>query len=136
MRKKNKVPKRKRIKRLFTKAWAEFSKYIRRKEKNICFTCGATGVTMHAGHYKHTGKYKLHPLNFNEVNIHCQCVRCNTYGAGRLDLYSMKLEQRFGYGVLQGLQQKFNSPDRLTEVELAELYYHYKRVNNAEYKSH
>lgn len=90
--------------KLRDKAWKLWSDYIRRKEKYICFTCGRqkTKKTTNAGHYKH-GR-----LDFDEMNIHCQCIHCNKYLNGNLGTYNMKLIEKYGKEAVDDLILRAN----------------------------
>lgn len=75
------------------KLWAVFSKYIRARDKGVCFTCGRSGFTgssYHAGHFipKASGGLILY---FHEDNVHGQCARCNLFMSGEQYLYGKKL---------------------------------------------
>lgn len=73
-------------KTLHKKAWNVFSKWIRKvRDGDICYTCGARGGPNNAGHFWHN------VLDFDEENIHCQCVRCNKWLSGNLAQYSANL---------------------------------------------
>lgn len=77
------------------KLWVIFSKYIRARDKNICFTCGAKvyGYNYHAGHFipKAVGGLALY---FHEDNVHGQCARCNLFMCGEQYLYGKKLGEK------------------------------------------
>jgi hypothetical protein len=77
---------------LYRKAWAVFSEYIRRRDKGVCCTCGSINnwKDTNAGHYKHG------VLDFDEMNINCQCVGCNKWNHGRLDRYGDFLRGKYG----------------------------------------
>lgn len=70
------------------KAWTIFSKWIRVRDKNICFTCGhrGEGSGIHSGHYipRSISQY----LYFDERNVHAQCYRCNIHLSGNADRYA------------------------------------------------
>lgn len=73
--------------------WKEFSKFIRLRDKGICFTCGAgnlSGAGYHAGHFiaKASGGLALY---FHEDNVHGQCYRCNIWMGGEQYIYGKKL---------------------------------------------
>jgi hypothetical protein len=79
-------------KRLMKEAWKVWSKYIRNKNvddqgRAECFTCGIKMPPEHlqAGHFFH-GR-----LNFDERNIHPQCVRCNKHLHGNATHYAVRL---------------------------------------------
>jgi hypothetical protein len=92
-------------KRLHAKAWKIFSQYIRQRDKGICFTCGTKKPwkEMHAGHFKH-GR-----LDFDEMNVHCQCIYCNTYLHGNLGEYGIKLVKKYGLKKVQDLILRANT---------------------------
>lgn len=63
-----------------------------RKEYPTCYTCPSP--TAHAGHYKPAGLYKS--AEFDPRNIRGQCVKCNNFMSGRLDVYGDKLREELG----------------------------------------
>lgn len=79
--------------------WKIQSKYIREKEKK-CITCGST-KDLQAGHFVHGDS-----LDFDERNIHCQCLFCNYYQSGNLIEYTKKMLEMYGMEVIEELQQK------------------------------
>lgn len=81
---KSKIPTLKR------KLWVVFSKYIRQRDKNVCFTCGKKGGFMQAGHFIPRSAGGL-ALYFNEDNVHCQCSTCNLTLQGNTYEYGRKL---------------------------------------------
>lgn len=95
-------------------AWRLMSKYVRLRDKQICFTCGQwvdpeardtkgrKSNKYHAGHYKHAGK--KNPVTYDERNINGQCFSCNHYKSGDPVTYAIKLEEKYGFGVLQELE--------------------------------
>lgn len=78
------------------KAWKAFSDYVRKRDAVgdyvACFTCDTIKhwKEMQAGHFKHG------VLDFDEINIHGQCVRCNKYLSGNLSVYAERLIYRYG----------------------------------------
>jgi len=76
------------LQRLKTNAWTIFSKYIRLRDKK-CFTC-PNGIAENAGHFWHN------VLDFDEENIHGQCVRCNKWLSGNLAVYAVNLLKLIG----------------------------------------
>ena len=88
LKKKSKV----KISVLKRKLWKEFSKYIRERDKGICFTCGrkCEGSGYHAGHFipKSVGGIALY---FNEDNVHGQCYNCNINLGGNQYEYGQRL---------------------------------------------
>lgn len=78
-------------------AWKWFSLYIRLKYPK-CVTCGAP--TTQAGHYWHN------VLDFDEVNVHGQCTRCNHFLSGNLAVYSSYLIKRYGIKEYKALEKR------------------------------
>jgi len=74
------------------KLWEMFSKYIRQRDKGICFTCDrkCEGSGYHAGHFvpKSVGGMTLY---FHEKNVHGQCYNCNINLSGNQYIYAKRL---------------------------------------------
>ena len=72
--------------------WKIFSKYIRQRDKGICFICErkCEGSGYHAGHFipKSVGGLALY---FHEDNVHGCCYNCNINLGGNLYLYGKRL---------------------------------------------
>jgi hypothetical protein len=83
------------ISKLKKKLWIVFSKYIKQRDKNICFTCGrfAEGSGMHSGHFitKSVGGIALY---FHEENVHAQCYNCNINLSGNIWEYGKRLGEK------------------------------------------
>lgn len=79
---------RSKLDRLKDNAWKTFSKYIRLRDKK-CYTC-PKGLAENAGHFWHN------VLDFDEENIHGQCVHCNKWLSGNLAVYSVNLLREIG----------------------------------------
>jgi hypothetical protein len=81
---------------------AYFSPYIRLKEGYRCYTCGKQlqKKGSYAGHFVHRDC-----LDFDERNIHTQCYYCNVYQHGNRNKYAEKLEQQYGFGIIQELNK-------------------------------
>jgi len=116
--KKKSKNKSKRLK-LFDKAWALFSLYIRKRDKGQCFTCGKRGdiKEMQAGHFIHG---KATPVYFNEYNVHCQCIHCNHYLSGNRDIYLRNIQKK--YGIKKG--------DELLKAKYQTHYYSIKELES------
>lgn len=112
------------------KAWKAFSKYIRTRDPQ-CITCGAR--TTEAGHFLHTTDNSIgktpktgnliggNEVWFNEKNVHGQCTTCNKWNSGRRDVYAIKLEEKYGHGILQDLYKLFNTVKKWHIDELREI---------------
>jgi len=90
---------------LHGKVWTLFSRIVREEEAYICYTCGLQfdKYTTNAGHFHH-GK-----LDFDRVNIHCQCIGCNKYKHGNLGLYAIHLVKQYGIEVVDDLALRANT---------------------------
>lgn len=86
-----------------TQAWDTFSEWVRRSSKGICYTCHKQfdwKTECNAGHYKHN------VLDFDEMNIHNQCIRCNHYLSGNGTEYALHLLQDYGKKKLEDLHNR------------------------------
>lgn len=88
------------IKKLKDKAWSLCSTYIRLLYSDVqgfvqCYTCGCTKPykQMQAGHgFPGRGKAVL----FMEDVIKPQCMGCNIFQGGKLDVFTYKLRKEYG----------------------------------------
>jgi hypothetical protein len=76
---------------------------------------------MHAGHYHH-GR-----LDFNRLNIHPQCVRCNLRLHGNLGLYGERLIEEHGVEAVKDLRLRANTVHVYTIKELEEIVGRYQK---------
>ena len=102
------LPKLKRL------AESAFHKWIVKRDKGKCFTCGQPGNQ--AGHYQH-GK-----LDFDEDNLHCQCPRCNKWLHGNLGVYTLNLiELHSKEWVDELVQRSHTQSNKFSRDQLEEL---------------
>ena len=73
------------------KLWIIFSKYIRLRDRNRCFTCD--GIGNQAGHFipRSAGGVALY---FHEDNVHAQCSKCNLHMQGNVYEYGKRLGEK------------------------------------------
>lgn len=112
-------------KTLLRTSWALFSQYIRKRDQGTCFTCGKrnwneelgefTIQGMNAGHFIHS------KLDYDEMNINCQCVRCNLRLHGNLRIYTLKLIDRYGREAVNELHIRSHQEKPYTEEYLKEI---------------
>lgn len=105
------------------RVWKLMSKYIRTKNADEfgmveCYTCGKMyhWKELQAGHYKHDR------LDFDERNLKPQCIRCNNYLSGRLDVYTENLIRDYGIDwwkqlVFDANNHKGYSLEEMLEIE-------------------
>lgn len=96
-----KTPKRKSKTALIKELDRVFSIYIRKRDKGRCFTCG--GKATDAGHYKRRG---IMSLRWDKRNVNAQCRRCNHFESGKLDVYAVQLTRKYGWWILEELEEK------------------------------
>lgn len=93
-----------------------FSRFIRYRDKGVCFTCGHTNdpKKMQNGHYV---PRQYNATRYDERNNNCQCYACNMLYGGQPDLYTLKLETKYGKQIVKELNKlryqvvKFTVPD-------------------------
>jgi hypothetical protein len=76
---------------------------------------------MNAGHYIHKDC-----LDFDPVNIHCQCVRCNKYLSGNLGVYAERLIMEYGEEAIAELRIRSQEIKKFTLAELEEIIFSYQ----------
>ena len=101
-----------------------FNAYIRQRDNNVCYCCGSTNQPQ-AGHYKPKSVTGLE-LRYSEKNCHCQCKKCNHFKSGNLDVYAVKLEQEYGFGILQELDSYVGKVSKWTDEDFQRKYDYYK----------
>ena len=103
---------------LHKKAWKLQSEYIRRLADGICFTCGdkRNWKEQQAGHYIHKDC-----LDFDILNINCQCVRCNKWLHGNSGVYAERLIAEYGEGAVNELRVRAEKIKKFTVEELEKI---------------
>jgi len=114
------------ISTLKKRAWKIFSEYIRKKEKGVCFTCGYRDnwKNMQAGHCIHGDA-----VDFIEENIHCQCIRCNKFLNGNLEIYIPKFIRLYGFETYQKILDQKHKKNKYSISELENIILKYKNAN-------
>jgi hypothetical protein len=125
-------PKLPSIKSLHARVWAAWSKYRRSREADFsgyteCYTCRRKypWKEMDLGHYHH-GR-----LDFDEMNTHPQCVRCNKWLHGNAGPYAERLVQDYGLKKVLDLRRRAQIIHKYTMPELAALEEQFKNKLNA-----
>lgn len=101
--------KHKSIAKLVNEARIPFQKWIRLRDKNLpCISCGNNYADIYdAGHY-----YKAELFTgmiFNEMNVHKQCRKCNSFLGGNESQYRKGLIRRYGQDYVFELDQISNA---------------------------
>ncbi|AWW32150.1 NinG protein [Echinicola strongylocentroti] len=98
---------------LLEKAQEAFNRYIRKRDNNnprkgffTCISCGKVRDEkyLQAGHYMPAGSNA--PVRFDEMNVHGQCVECNTYLHGNQEAYRRGLVRKYGEEAVEDLELK------------------------------
>jgi hypothetical protein len=81
------------------KAWEVFSRWIRNRDNHTCITCGKSQpeVKIHSGHFCHNRE------DFNERNIHAQCMGCNWRKKGNMRFYTIRMVEWYGLDYVKKL---------------------------------
>lgn len=80
------------------RAWNAFSAFVRARDKR-CVCCGSQ-VGLQAGHYWHAC------LDFDEVNINAQCLKCNHFLSGNLAVCASYLIKKHGIKEFKALEKR------------------------------
>ena len=111
-----------------------FSQYIRRRNADHlgrvkCFTCGVEKhwKEQQAGHFQSRSH---HSTRWDEVNVQVQCVKCNMYRQGEQYKFGLYLDQRFGDGTAEELENRAKTIVKLNRVDYEEAIERYKQKIN------
>lgn len=115
------------------KAWDTFSIWIRNRDKK-CYTCGATFWDEQRGEFTINGLFAGHfkhgVLDFDEMNLHAQCDKCNRYWSGKLDVYAENLIRDYGIDAFNALCNRAKEATKgrkYTTEEYVEIIEKYKK---------
>jgi len=105
-----------------------FSIWIRERDNHTCVTCGKKMKSNESqcGHYISRGKNNT---RFSEINCNCQCSGCNIFKGGNMPAYTIFLERKYGYGIIQKLKKEGDTIKQFKEKELIELIKKYDKKN-------
>lgn len=99
-----------------------FSIYIRQSYSNdfgmsSCYTCSAVKhyKDLQCGHFISRAHMNT---RWDESNVRPQCVACNVFNKGRMDVYAMRLVKECGAGELERLNALKNTIRQWTIQEL------------------
>lgn len=114
------------------KLWELFSRYVKDRDGNQCFTCPARpfGQAWHAGHMIRSTKASI---RYDPVNVHSQCAYCNNWLHGNEGEYTVRFIEQYGMPKLQALKQRASVTHQWKAHELEELIAAL-RVGGAEYE--
>ena len=111
-----------------------FSQYIRRRNADHlgrvkCFTCGVEKhwKEQQAGHFQSRSH---HSTRWDEVNVQVQCVKCNMFRQGEQYKFGLYLDDRFGDGTAEDLENRAKTIVKLNRVDYEEAIERYKQKIN------
>ena len=116
-----KKKKQKTLSRLKREADATFSKWILKRDKYICFTCGRP-----ANQNAHYVSRTWLGLRYSEVNCNASCFRCNIVLRGNMDEYARALIAKYGDGILNMLA-KMKKPTQMKRKDYEEIIAKYEK---------
>ena len=109
-----------------------FSLYIRLREANEygmvqCFTCGIVRGYKDGMQNGHFQSRKHLATRFSEDgNCEVQCIKCNIFDSGQQYLFSLRLDEKYGEGRAEELEQLARTIHKVSRVEYEEQISYYK----------
>lgn len=117
------------VSKLKKRADAVFSLYIRTRDNGVCFTCGVQRSIkeMQNGHFVS----RVHnSLRFDERNCNCQCPGCNVFKHGNMDVYALRLTQKYGPSILAELNVEKRKIKQFTREDLLTIINTYSQMTD------
>lgn len=79
------------------KLWPMFAAYVKARDGNVCFSCGAEGLEGRNWQAGHMYSKKAHPaLYYHPLAVHSQCYRCNKWLGGNGAAYASHFLEVYG----------------------------------------
>lgn len=110
-----------------------FSVFIRRRDAdwegmNYCFTCKRKihWQRLHAGHFQSRSKHSIR-WDYELGNVMPQCPKCNIWESGQQYKFGVYLDQQFGEGRAQLLEEMGNQIVKYTKQDYEEKISFFKR---------
>ena len=116
--KRKKTPLKTLRKRAYKAARAAFARWIVKRDRGRCFSCGRPGNQ--AGHFIHKDC-----LDFDEIGNNCQDVRCNHFLSGNLGEYAIRLIEKYGKDEVDALRLRANQVRKFSLEELQQIFEKY-----------
>ena len=128
--------KRSKKKILRDKLWDTFSIYIRKRDEATCFTCDKREWDTETGEWTikgfNAGHFIHNVLDFDEMNIHCQCIRCNHHLSGNGVEYSRRMIKKYG---LEAVEELHNRASKDLKSELHDEVWYKNKIEEYKKKS-
>jgi len=125
------MPKKPSRKNLIKKLDKVFSQYIRRRfavnEIAKCVTCGkqAHWKELQAGHFMSRKHYST---RYDETNVQVQCSGCNVFRYGEQYKFGRYLEEAYGEGTAEDLQNKSRQITKFSDIRIKEMIEYYNKL--------
>lgn len=65
-------------------------------------------------------------IRWDERNTEVQCVGCNIFKHGNTAIYALRLQEKYGQGILKALEMSKNEQKVYTSKEFVDLIIYYK----------
>ena len=125
------MPKKPSRKSIVKKLDKVFSQYIRRRfavnEIAKCVTCGkqAHWKELQAGHFMSRKHYSTRQ---DETNVQVQCSGCNVFRYGEQYKFGRYLEEAYGEGTAEDLQNKSRQITKFSDIRIKEMIEYYNKL--------
>ena len=125
------MPKKPSRKNLIKKLDNVFSQYIRRRFAvngiTKCVTCGkqAHWKELQAGHFMSRKHYST---RWDETNVQVQCSGCNVFRYGEQYKFGRYLEEAYGEGTAEDLQNKSRQITKFSDIRIKEMIEYYNKL--------
>ena len=125
------MPKKPSRKSIVKKLDKVFSQYIRRRfavnEIAKCVTCGkqAHWKELQAGHFMSRKHYST---RYDETNVQVQCSGCNVFRYGEQYKFGRYLEEAYGEGTAEDLQNKSREITKFSDIRIKEMIEYYNKL--------
>lgn len=102
--------------------WKAFAAYVKGRDGNSCFSCGAAGLegrNWQAGHMYSADRFAI--IRYHPLNVHSQCYQCNHWLGGNGAAYASRFIEVYGMDQFAYLSEIRRQPKQWKEYELREL---------------
>lgn len=115
--------------------WDLLSAYVKERDGNVCFSCGAAGLegkNWHAGHLFNAGSASR--IRYDPLNVHSQCFRCNISLRSNAAPFAARFLKVYGLAQFERLDQRSRIIHQWRAPDLEDLIAAMKR-GGADYES-
>lgn len=85
---------------------------IKKRDGNVCISCGKTNLVGNGWHAGHFAKAELcNPIyKYDLRNINSQCAGCNNWKEGNFIEYEKAMVKKYGQDVVDEIKDNYNKP--------------------------